>query len=88
MAKYSKYIDYEFASSIEPENIPMVNFPNGFYPGTMSGYLKDIVKGSDGRFQYVVELRYRNADYESETVTTRFSYSAFKKYFADVTVLP
>ncbi len=85
--RYSKWIGYEFASNFTRENFPMIKFPNGLYEGTASGYLKDIMKPHDTT-QYIVELRYRNSNYEEETQEIRFTYRAFKRTFYDVTALP
>ena len=87
--KFSKWIGYEFASNFEEESFPGIKFPNGLYPGSVSGYLTDIVKNNENTTTaYIVELRYRNSNYEEETQTIRFTYEAFKRTFYDATVLP
>lgn len=87
--KYSKWIGYEFASNFEKERFPTINFPNGLYEGTVSGYLKDIIKPfKKSPAHYIVELRYRNSNYEEEVQEVSFTCDCFKRTFYDETVLP
>ena len=86
--RYEKWIGYEFASNFEKNTAPMVYFPNGLIEGTVSGYLQDIVKPVDRPAYYVVELRYKNENYEDETRVLNFTFKGFKKNFYDVTALP
>lgn len=87
MFKYSKWIGYEFASNFERENFPTVKFPNGLWEGTVSGYLMDIQKPHDTT-QYIVELRYKNGNYEDETQVIRCTFDCFRRTFYNATVLP
>jgi len=86
--RYSKWIGYEFASNFDREKFPTIKFPNGLYEGTVSGYLKDIRKLEGSTAQYIVELRYKNSNYEEETQEIRFTCECFKRTFYDATVLP
>lgn len=89
MMKYSKWIGYEFASNFKKENFPMLDFPNGLYEGTVSGYLTDIVKPlKKSPAHYIVELRYKNSNYEDETQEVSFTCDCFRRVFYNATVLP
>lgn len=67
----------------------MLDFPNGLYEGTVSGYLKDIIKPFEkSPGHYIVELRYKNSNYEEEIQECSFTFECFKRTFYDATVLP
>jgi hypothetical protein len=78
MPRYSKWIDYEFASDIEH---------NGMF---CTGYLIDIIENIiDGKsmhnFLYVVEIRLEGRNVIN---TIQYTCKEFQKHFYNRTVLP